>query len=59
MTGVGFCSARKRLQNRQTVGAGKNDVEQDEVGRFFVKQVEAFLGVGGLDDLVRRFEHSL
>ena len=29
------------------------------MGCFFVKQVEAFLGVGCLDDLVGRFEHSL
>ena len=46
MTGVGFCS-------------GKNDVEQDDVRRFFVEQIEAFLRVGGLNHLIRRLEDSL
>ncbi len=46
------------LEDRKSVRAGENDVEQNEVGGFFVKQIEPFLGIGGLNDFVCRLEHG-
>ncbi len=46
------------LQHRQPVGAGENDVQQHEMGGFFVEQVQPFLRIGGLDDLIRGFKHG-
>jgi len=46
------------LEYRQPVGAGQDDVEEDQMGGFLAKQLESLLGVGCLDGFVGRFQHS-